>query len=100
MGSYWSEESVRVVSGDMTTYSRKADSGRTVGNEILQGLWDDCFFTFAEAQPGRVGIGVGTFDDTSWVTKPNNIFCNFKQKWQPPDGALKKSEGYSSDDYI
>ena len=58
-------------------------------------------FTFAEAQPGRVGIGVGTFDDTSWVTKPNNIFCNFKQKWQPlPDGAVKKSEGYSSDDYI
>ena len=100
MGSYWSEESVRVVSGDMTTYSRKADSGRTVETKFCK-VCGTTVFTFAEAQPGRVGIGVGTFDDTSWVTKPNNIFCNFKQKWQPlPDGALKKSEGYSSDDYI
>ena len=53
MGSYWSEESVRVVSGDMTTYSRKADSGallkrnfaRFVGRLFLrlqkhnQGVW-------------------------------------------------------------
>ena len=100
MGSYWSEASVRVVSGDMTTYSRKADSGRTVETKFCK-VCGTTVFTFAEAQPGRVGIGVGTFDDTSWVTKPNNIFCDFKQKWQPlPDGALKKSEGYSSDDYI
>ena len=99
MGSYWSEESVRVVSGDMTTYSRKADSGRTVETKFLQGLRDDCFYV-CRSTTRAVGIGVGTFDDTSWVTKPNNIFCNFKQKWQPlPDGALKKSEGYSSDDY-
>ena len=100
MGSNWSEEPVRVVSGDMTTYSRKADSGRTFETKFCK-VCGTTVFTFAESQPERVQIGVGTFDDTSWVTKPNNIFSNFKQKWQAlPDGEVKKSEGYSSDDYI
>ena len=79
MGSYCSEEPVRVVSGGITTYSRKADSGRTVETKFCK-VCGTTVLTFAEAQPGRVGIGVGTFDDTSWVTKPNNIFCNFNKK--------------------
>ncbi len=100
MGSYWSEESVKLVSGDMTTYSRKADSGRTVASRFCR-VCGTTVFTLAEAQPGRVGIAVGTFDDTTWVTNPNHIYCSLKQDWQPlPDDALKKSGGYSSDDYL
>jgi len=55
----------------------------------------------AEAQPGRVGLAVGTFDDTTWITSPNNIYCASKQKWyRLPEGALKKSQAYSSEDYV
>ena len=99
MGSYWPEDSVKVVSGTMTTYTRKADSGRTVQSQFCE-VCGTTVITVAEAQPGRVGLAVGTFDDTTWVTKPNNIFCSLKQHWQPlADDALKKTKGYASDDY-
>jgi len=53
MGSNWSEEPVRVVSGDMTTYSRKADSGRTFETKFCK-VCGTTVFTFAESQPERV----------------------------------------------
>ena len=98
MGSYWPEDSVKIVSGSMTEYSRKADSGRTVTSQFCK-ICGTTVVTIAEAQPGRIGLAVGTFDDTTWITKPNNIYCTFKQEWhQLPADALKKSDGYNSDD--
>ena len=54
MGSYWSEESVRVVSGDMTTYSRKADSGRTVETKFW--FVGRLFLRLQKRNPGVWGL--------------------------------------------
>ncbi len=84
----------------MKTYTRTANSGRTVQSKFCN-VCGTAVVTIAEAQPGRIGLAVGTFDDTTWVTLPNNIYCNSKQKWfQLPEDALKKSQAYSSDDYL
>jgi len=100
MGSYWPEDSVKIVSGSMTKYSREADSGRTVTSQFCK-ICGTTVVTIAEAQPGRIGLAVGTFDDTTWITNPNNIYCAFKQEWHRlPEDALKKSAGYNSDDYL
>ena len=100
MGSYWSENSVKLLQGDMTTYTRTADSGRTVQSQFCN-VCGTTVVTMAEAQPGRVGLAVGTFDDTTWITSPNNIYCASKQNWyRLPEGALKKSQAYSSEDYV
>ena len=99
MGSYWSENVVKTIQGDMTTYTRTADSGRTVQSKFCK-VCGSTVVTMAEAQPDRICLAVGTFDDTTWITSPNNIYCTSKQKWyQLPEGALKKSQAYSSDDY-
>ena len=100
MGSYWSENSVKILQGDMTTYTRTADSGRTVQSQFCN-VCGTTVVTMAEAQPGRIGLAVGTFDDTTWITSPNNIHCASKQKWyRLPEGALKKCKAYSSEDYV
>ena len=100
MGSYWSENAVKIIQGDMMTYTRTADSGRTVQSKFCN-VCGATVATMAEAQPGRIGLAVGTFDDTTWINLPNNIYCDSKQKWlHLPEGALKKSQAYSSDDFL
>ena len=100
MGSYWLEDSLKILKGDMTTYTRTADSGRTVESQFCK-VCGTTVITMAEAQPGRVGLAVGIFDDTTWITSPKYIFSSSKQKWyQLPEAVLKKSQAYSSDDYL
>ena len=100
MGSYWLEDSLKILKGDMTTYTRTADSGRTVESQFRK-VCGTTVITLAEAQPGRVGLAVGIFDDTPWITSPKYIFSSSKQKWyQLPEAVLKKRQAYSSDDYL
>ena len=78
MGSYWPEDSVKIVSGSMTKYSREADSGRTVTSQFCK-ICGTTVVTIAEAQPGRIGLAVGTFDDTTWITNSNIIFVHLNK---------------------
>ena len=51
-------------------------------------IWDP------EIRPGMRGLAGGTFDDTSWIKNPWNIWCDSKQDWyQIPDESEKKKAG-------
>ena len=80
----------RILSGEMTTYTRINESGRKIdfyfckvcGTKVI---WDP------EIRPGMRGLAGRTCDDTSLIKNPCNIWGDSKQDWyQFPDKAEKK----------
>ena len=81
------KDSFRLLSGELKTFTRSCDSGRTL----------DCSFcpncgtrihhagAFAEA---ALTVKPGTLDDTSWLAPEMHIWTKSKQPWVPiPEGA-------------
>ena len=87
---YFREEAIRILSGEMTTYTRINESGRKIDFHFCEVcgttvVWEP------EARPSMRGLAGGTFDDTSWIKNPWNIWCDSKQDWyQFPDESEKK----------
>ena len=77
---YFREDTIRILSGEMTTYTRITEYGRKIDFHFCKVcgttvVWEP------EARPGMRGLAGGTFDDTSWIKNPWNIWCDSKQDW-------------------
>ena len=71
---YFQEDKIKILSGEMTTYTRINESGRKIDFHFCKVcgttvIWDP------EIRPGMRGLARGKFDDTSWIKNPWNIWC-------------------------
>jgi len=65
---YFQEDKIKILSGEMTTYTRINESGRKIDFHFCKVcgttvIWDP------EIRPGMRGLAGGTFDDTSWIKR-------------------------------
>ena len=97
---YFQEDKIRILPGEMTTYTRINESGRKIDFHfckvcVTTVIWDP------EVRQGMRGLAGATFDDTSWIKNPWNIWCDSKQDWyQFPDKSEKKRQARNSEDYV
>ena len=80
------------VSGDLTTYEDKADSGNIV-NRHFCGTCGSPVLTTVPTQPGMTFVKAGTLDDSS-VLKPGiHFWTGSKQDWVEIDENVPQMEG-------
>jgi hypothetical protein len=96
MSMFVRREDFRVVSGDLATYDKAADSGRTVR---MQGcsqcgtkLWNEPL-----AAPQFIVLKPGTLDDMSWAAPIGNIWTASKAPWVVIDETLLNYPGQPPD---
>lgn len=80
------------VSGTLTTYEDKADSGNIV-NRHFCGTCGSPVLTTVPTQPGMTFVKAGTLDDTSVLKPAIHFWTGSKQAWVKVDSDVPQIEG-------
>ena len=97
---YFPEQDIRITSGDLTTFVRSCDSGRTIDIHFCQTCGSTLVWELAVLE-GKRGLAGGNFDETDLIEDLNNIWCQSKHNWlEITKGFKNKQQGYSSEDFM
>ena len=80
-------DSFRLLSGELKTFTRPCDGGRTLDCAFCPGCGTRIYHrgTFMK---GAVSIKPGTLDDTSWLAPSLHVWTKRKQSWvRIPEGV-------------
>lgn len=80
------------VTGEVTTYDSKGDSGLAKHYRFCPTCGSPVFSS-VDAIPGMLMVRAGSFDDPSWVKPVMEIQCVSKQPWVSLGGELKSFAG-------
>jgi hypothetical protein len=82
-----SKDSFRVVKGDITYRTKRADSG----NSVLRGFCSECgsrLTLFKPHRPQLALVHAASLDDPAQYTPSSNIYTSCNQPWNAMDHAL------------
>ena len=97
---YFPEQDIMITSGDLTTFVRSCDSGRTIDIHFCKTCGSTLVWEPAVLE-GKRGLAGGNFDETDWIEGLNNIWCQSKHNWlEITKGPKNKQQGYSSEDFM
>lgn len=81
------KDSFEILRGEVKTFSRSSDSGRTVVCAFCPTCGTRIYHQ-ATYLPNTLNIKPGTLDDTSWLQPDLHAWTKSKQSWVPiPEGA-------------
>lgn len=86
VGAYFNVSQTQ-ISGDVHSYPRPTDSGRTLTNHFCPSCGTTVYWE-AESLPDHVGVAVGCFVDPDFPAPQRSVFTKRKHAWLAiPDGA-------------
>jgi hypothetical protein len=80
VGAYYPRASVIAVTGRYATFSRKAESGRTLTNHFCPNCGTSVYWLL-EMRPLHVGVAVGCFADAGFLTPTRVIWAQHQHHW-------------------
>ena len=85
-------EATLIVEGETATFSKPADSGKTIRNTFCP-VCATTLFTNPSGLPGLSLIRAGTLDDSSGVAPQVNMYVASATAWDPPRPGLADFDG-------
>ena len=79
-GVYYPRERVTSIDGDVGTYTRTADSGRSLTNHFCPNCGTNVYWTL-EMRPDHMGIAIGCFDDPHFARPARTIWTEHQHDW-------------------
>lgn len=87
MSLFYPEASLRILQGELKSFTRRADSGRSLTGFFCPDCGTRIYHDSGGVHP-VIKIKPGTLDDTSWLTPTAHAWTSSKQPWVPiPDGV-------------
>jgi hypothetical protein len=82
------KSSLEILSGDLTTFTKTASSGKEVKCMFCPACGNRIYHETVGAADGIVRVKPGTLDDTSWLAPDIHVWTKSKQQWVSiPDGV-------------